>query len=448
MSKVILTAGLGYGDEGKGSFCDFLVEKHNAKLVVRYNGGAQAAHNVVRNGKHHMFSQFGSGTLAGARTFLSRFMVVNPIFMEAEAKHLKEIGVSNPMSLLTIERDAAITTPFHVASNRLKEIHRLGPKDGRHGSCGMGVGETRRLQVRGGDPLLTLTVGDLANSKLTWEKLNTIRRTLREETSQIRRDLNGNEAAEREADILLDGIEVDAIERRYSRWLRSVHVADSGWLHDYLRRDETVVFEGAQGMLLDEKWGFFPYTTWTDITFANANTLLDGYTGETQRLGLCRSYMTKHGAGPFVTENTAFDRWSENDHNRFGPWQGSFRNGPLDIVALRYAIAAMGGVDGLVMTHLDRIPGRAFVTQFYRYAGNARGLFRRANDEEISDILVHRPCDLDHQQRITQAFDECAPASDLYDKVRFFDSIPEMIGAPLVAVSEGQTADAKRYVQS
>lgn len=448
MRKVLVLAGLGYGDEGKGSTTDFLVEQHNAKLVVRYNGGAQAAHNVIRNGKHHMFSQFGAGTLAGARTFLSRFMVVNPIFMEAEAKHLKAIGVSNPMSLITVERGAVITTPFHVASNRLKEIHRMGPTDGRHGSCGMGVGETRRLQVRGGDPMLTLTVGDLANSKLTWEKLQTIRRALREETSQIRADLRGNSAAEREAEILLDDTEVDSIERRYAVWFRSLHVVDSGWLHDYLRGDETVVFEGAQGVLLDEQWGFFPYTTWTDTTFTNANTLLAGYTGEVQRLGICRCYMTKHGAGPFVTENQGFDEWSADDHNRFGPWQGSFRSGSLDLVALRYAIEVVGGVDGLVMTHLDRIVDRAFVTQFYRYVGKAHGLFRMENSEEIRDLLVHRPCDLDHQQRITQAFADCIPTLDLYDRERFFDAIPEMIGTRLVAVSEGPTATSKRYIQS
>ena len=82
----ILVAGLGFGDEGKGSIVDALVRKHGAHTVVRYNGGAQAAHNVVDlDGRHHTFSQFGSGTFVpGTRTFLSRFMVVNPLGMLIE----------------------------------------------------------------------------------------------------------------------------------------------------------------------------------------------------------------------------------------------------------------------------------------------------------------------------------------------------------------------------
>ena len=85
MAKVRVIIGLGFGDEGKGSCVDYNVRAHEADLIVRFNGGAQCAHAVVlEDGRHHTFAQFGSGTLVpGCRTHLSRFMLVNPIFMQS-----------------------------------------------------------------------------------------------------------------------------------------------------------------------------------------------------------------------------------------------------------------------------------------------------------------------------------------------------------------------------
>ena len=137
--QAILTVDLGFGDAGKGSIIDFLAREHNAHTVVRFNGGAQAGHRVVAKQGEHVFSQFGSGTLAGARTHLSRFMLVEPLAMLAEAEHLMQLGIRDPFGMVTIDEKALITTPFQRAVNRLKELAR---GNGRHGSCGMGIGET------------------------------------------------------------------------------------------------------------------------------------------------------------------------------------------------------------------------------------------------------------------------------------------------------------------
>ena len=119
---VYIVTGLGYGDEGKGSTVDFLARRGDATLVVRHNGGPQAGHNVVTSdGKHHTFSQFGAGTLAGAETYLSEFMLINPGNMLREADHLVELGVSNPFDTMHVDLNARIVTPFHVALNRLRE---------------------------------------------------------------------------------------------------------------------------------------------------------------------------------------------------------------------------------------------------------------------------------------------------------------------------------------
>jgi hypothetical protein len=106
------------------------------------------------------------------------------------------------------------------------------------------------------------------------------------------------------------------------------------------------VFEGAQGVLLDEWRGFHPYTTWSTTTF-------DNVAASARRLParVLRCFTTRHGAGPMVTEDARFAL--VDPHNPTGPWQGAFRVGHFDAVAHRYALEVAGGVDGLALTHLD-----------------------------------------------------------------------------------------------
>ena len=106
MQQVLLTVDLGFGDAGKGSIVDFLTRVYAAHTVVRYNGGAQAGHRVVTAGlapQEHIFAQFGSGTLAGAATHLSRFMLLDPLAMVEEEKHLRMLGVIDAFQRTTID---------------------------------------------------------------------------------------------------------------------------------------------------------------------------------------------------------------------------------------------------------------------------------------------------------------------------------------------------------
>jgi adenylosuccinate synthase len=96
---------------------------------------------------------------------------------------------------------------------------------------------------------------------------------------------------------------------------------------------------------------FHPYTTWSTTTFANAETLLAEAGQAAVRLGVIRCYMTRHGPGPFVTEDPTLE--FPEPHNRHGAWQGAFRIGHPDAVALRYAVEVVGGVDAVALTHLD-----------------------------------------------------------------------------------------------
>ena len=118
MQHVLLTVDLGFGDAGKGSIVDFLTRAYAAHTVVRYNGGAQAGHRVVTAGlapQEHIFAQFGSGTLAGAATHLSRFMLLDPLAMVEEEKHLRMLGVIDAFQRTTIDAQAVVITPFQHA---------------------------------------------------------------------------------------------------------------------------------------------------------------------------------------------------------------------------------------------------------------------------------------------------------------------------------------------
>src|SRR5579863_2663857 len=182
----VIVVDLGYGDAGKGTVVDWLCsrqeESRPTRAVVRFNGGAQAAHNVVANdGRHHTFAQFGAGTLTpGVQTHLSRFMLVEPLALAAEAAHLTSLGLPEPLDLLTVDRDALLTTPYHQAANQAREAAR---GDGRHGSCGMGIGETASYALE--NPAGAPRAGDCATPRILLRKLTQLRDRLADELGPL-----------------------------------------------------------------------------------------------------------------------------------------------------------------------------------------------------------------------------------------------------------------------
>ncbi|NUU25051.1 MAG: adenylosuccinate synthetase, partial [Streptomycetaceae bacterium] len=173
----VVVVDLGFGDAGKGTVVDHLCARPGARVraVVRFNGGAQAAHNVVTDdGRHHTFAQFGSGTFSpGVETHLSRFMLLDPLALAAEADHLAALGVPDPLGQLTVDREALLITPFHAAANRARELARGA---GRHGSCGMGVGETAAFALA--HPELAPRAGDAQDPPALRRKLTAVRDAL------------------------------------------------------------------------------------------------------------------------------------------------------------------------------------------------------------------------------------------------------------------------------
>jgi adenylosuccinate synthase len=418
----VIVVDLGYGDAGKGTVVDWLCSPLGGSggsggsgggavhTVVRFNGGAQAGHNVVTvDGRQHTFAQFGSGTFwPGVRTFLSRFMLVDPLALAAEAAHLAAVGVPDALDRLTVDADALLTTPYHRAANRARELARGGD---RHGSCGMGIGETASYALlAGGD---APRVGDCAAPRVLARKLGRLRDRLSDELGP------------------LDAPPVPDLCEAYRAFAAAVEMADSGYLAGVLRRGR-VVFEGAQGVLLDEWLGFHPYTTWSTTTFANAETLLAEAGASGVRLGVARSYLTRHGPGPLVTEDPTLEL--AEPHNRRGDWQGVFRVGHFDAVALRYAVSVAGGVDALAVTHLDTV-ARQPVQVCDGYLVDGRPMER---------IVPGPERDLDYQSRLTGLLLRARPAYRSGDLGGDWPGVIEAaLGAPVTLMSAGPTAADK-----
>lgn len=414
--SVFVIIDLGFGDSGKGLLTDFLVRRTGASLVVRYNGGAQAGHNVVTpDGRHHTFAQFGAGTfLPGVRTFLSRHVVIHPTALLVEAAVLQGKGVEDVFSRIRISERARVITPFHQAANRLRELAR---GDARHGSCGVGVGETVQDSLE--HPEETVHAGDLRDGAVLRSKLRRIR-----ERKHL--ELRALWAAGRMVPAMVRERVAFEQEEVLEAWIEQAMrlatlglVVPDSTLTALMAEASSVVFEGAQGVLLDEWKGFHPFTTWSCCTDANALELIaeSGPDAQVTRVGVLRSYAVRHGAGPLPTETKVL-RPGATEHNAFNDWQGNVRYGWFDAILARYALDVVGGVDALALTHLDAPNPSRFWSVCSAYDGERWG-------EEYADLVADRLASgpltrlavapersLEHQARLTQLLMQVTPVLD------------------------------------
>ena len=403
MTRAIVTVGLGFGDEGKGATVDYLVRARGADLVVRSSGGAQAGHNVVLpDGRRHAFAQFGAGTFAGARTWLGPRMIVSPATLALEAERLRSLGVADPFSLLEAHPEALVSTFYHVCLNRLRELARGGR---RHGSCGLGIGETRSYWLRFGSD--AVVVGDLRDRRGLVRKLTLLR-------DRLLLDLQELEAVDPEPARLLyetsPAAEADVLQRAAGDVRTSSRLPEA----------ETVVFEGAQGILLDEYAGFHPHTTWSTVTPLHARELAEeAGIRDVEVLGVTRAYATRHGAGPLPTHDPDWTAARADPGNPRNDWQGAMRAGPLDLVLLRYA-AEVGRIDGLVVNGLDQLPDPVRVCPAYR------GLAR-----------LERPRTIREQEALTRTLAAAVPVYEETTVDGLLDRLEEI--APVRLLGRGPT---------
>lgn len=322
-NPIAVVIGNGYGDEGKGLLVDALSDKDTT--VIRFNGGAQAGHTVVlKDGRRHVFHSFGSGTLQGAKTFLSRFMCVDPIAVCREREQLRDECDVYDVSLV-VDYAAPITTPFEWLRNQAREKAR---GDARHGSCGFGVGETMARHEETPHRLYAI---DLLNPMLR-DKLLSIRAYHHDLPLQTSESID-SKREEEAIELFLSCAEQFCNDYSFETFDADCELDTSN-----------LVFEGAQGLLLDREIGFFPYVTRAKTGLFNAAQLL----GSLMKYNppdiyfARRWYMTRHGPGPFrgEVETSASLGCGDlrDDTNQWNEWQRSFRFGRPDPKLLDWAI--------------------------------------------------------------------------------------------------------------
>ena len=450
--RTTIVVDLGFGDAGKGLLTDFLARHLKAGLVVRYNGGAQAGHNVVApDGRHHTFAQFGAGTFVpGVRTYLSRFMVVHPGALLVEGDHLLRQGVPDAFARLRLSDQALVITPFHQAANRIRELARGAH---RHGSCGAGVGEAvEDAQLH---PSVRLLAGDLAHPSGLPRKLRAIRERERARVAPLCQGQSLGSPIAREWAFFEDDALIDAWIASIARISDLGLVASDVLLQRWMDETESVIFEGAQGVLLDADAGFHPFTTWSNATAAQALELISEMAPGSPvcKLGVLRSYAVRHGPGPLPTETDALAA-SVHEHNQPNDWQGGVRYGWFDAVLARYALAVTGGVDALAITHLDlldRLKSWQYCPAYTGWYGfDDSSVEIAASAGLLTGFRLPPSLPLAQRERFTQILSALTPqlASCAPDEASVLPIIAALLGQPVDIVSRGPSAQDVQILNS
>lgn len=355
MTRATVIIGANHGDEGKGLMTDHLAASSpGPAIVLRFNGGAQAGHTVVTpSGDHHVFSHFGSGSLAGADSYLGPDFVSHPMLFLDEWRRLTALG-ARPR--LAADPEGLLTTPFDMMINQALEVAR---GDARHGSCGIGFGETvERAEVAG----LPLRLRDLDRPRWLRAQLETIQHDYapaRLATLGIDEHPEVSRFPFRDTQ-LIDRFLEDCAAFRARIQLSPPDALDS-------RRP--LIFEGAQGLMLDQELGAFPHVTRSFTGLRNVMPLAErmGLT-HLDTIYVSRIYDTRHGAGPMAHELPGTPFAGVRDAtNQPNPYQGQLRFGWLDVARLRQVVdrdlaaatipAGLTLSRGLALTCLDQASG-------------------------------------------------------------------------------------------
>lgn len=403
MNRPVAVVGLGYGDEGKGATVDWLCATRKVGAVVRFNGGPQAGHNVLLpDGREHTFSQFGSGTFRGTPTFLGPRVAIRPDALAREARHLKEVGVPHPFGLIAADSRCLIVTPYHVARQELGDPV---------GSCGSGYGEAVVDAKHGAAVRLGMLMDSAPPQPFGVGEILTAQRRIAERRGC--RELPGIEEAE-------------AAIRWVADCVLPVHDT-GGWL---LRRqlEGPLIFEGAQGVLLDQTHGFHPYTTWSDCTFDGADELARlAHLVEPYRLGVLRAGMTtRHGPGPHVSESPGAPE-CPNEANGWNRHQGSFRVGWFDAVAHEYA-ARVTQPEGIALTQLDAAENETAYVASYVLEGRQ------------FDRFPGMPADFDQRAWVSESLFVTRHLLATREERSWSDVVADATGCPVVLEAHGPHA--------
>jgi len=335
--RILIVLGLGFGDEGKGAFVNYLCSQEKNPMVVRFNGGHQVGHTVVIGNKRHVFSNFGSGTLRDVPTFWSKFCTVSPTGVLKEGTVLREMGL-NPV--VYYDSNSMVTTPFDILQNHKNE------NENNHGSVGVGFGQT----IQRNEDKYHLYMRDLLYPEIRDQKLKNI----------------------------IDkyyGLNFDPTKPHQNTTTRKIYIDFLVACDDLVTRyrirdglkglhDHNFIFEGGQGIMLDMDYGFYPNVTRSNCTAKNALELIKeiDFRANIRTYYVTRAYQCRHGNGHMTnTElDTSYIIDNPNETNIQG-FQGEFRKSVLDLDMVKYAVECDRYENpntrrDIVVTCLDQVP--------------------------------------------------------------------------------------------
>lgn len=348
----VVVVGVQWGDEGKGKVVDLLAEE--ADIIVRFQGGSNAGHTLVVGREKFVFHLIPSGILRpDKKCVIGNGVVVDPEVLLKEIKSLKERGYLQEDSQLLVSEAAQVVMPYHKAIDKGREGRSSKPL----GTTGRGIGPAYEDKVA----RVGIRMGDLLHEEVLRGKLQ---RALEEKNLYLVHVLGQR------------GLDLDLLIEemlRYGESLRPYIANTSRFLAEEIARGRRVLFEGAQGALLDVDHGTYPYVTSSNTVAGNA--CCGAGIGPTQIdfvLGVVKAYTTRVGGGPFPTElKDATGEYLRERGGEYGATTGRPRRcGWFDVVAVRHAIR-VNGTGGLALTKLDTLSGidRLRICTAYRLDG-------------------------------------------------------------------------------
>jgi len=421
MGQSVVVLGAQWGDEGKGKIVDLLTEEIGA--VVRFQGGHNAGHTLVINGKKTVLHLIPSGILRpDALCLIGNGVVLSPAALKKEIGELEATGV-DVRSRLKISPATPLIMPYHIALDQAREKKAGGKAIGTTGR-GIGPAYEDKVARRG------IRVADLKYPVELAEKLRT--------------------ALDYHNFVLTKYLGVEAIDFQqtldeavaFGEYVEPMKTDIAGLLHELRKQGKRVMFEGAQGSLLDIDHGTYPYVTSSNTTIGGALAGTGvGADAIDYVLGIAKAYATRVGGGPFPTElNDDIGEGIRKRGAEFGATTGRPRRcGWIDLVALKRAVA-INGINGLCITKLDILDGMPSLKMCiaYKYHGkqseyaplDAQGW------DECEPVYLEFPGWSETTAGVTE-WEKLPPAARAYLR-----ALEELSGCPLAIVSTGPDRDA------
>ena len=334
----VVVVGTQWGDEGKGKIVDLLAEF--ADVIVRFQGGSNAGHTLVVKGEKFVFHLIPSGILhKGKRCIIGNGVVVDPQVLIQEIDGLKEKGYLQDDSQFLLSEEAHVIFPYHKMIDKGRERIRSG----EIGTTGRGIGPAYEDKAsRDGIRFVDFTEEEIFRKKLE--------ENLAQKNYYLSHVLGEEE------------LELEPLYQEYMNYGKRLHTHitnTSHFLAQEIKKGGKILFEGAQGSLLDVDHGTYPYVTSSSTVAGNA--CAGAGIGPTQIdlvTGICKAYTTRVGGGPFPTElSDEIGEMLREKGGEYGATTGRPRRcGWFDAVVVNHAVR-VNGLGGLVITKLDTLTG-------------------------------------------------------------------------------------------